>query len=333
MLTAPDDLDPADLHALLERNWGLRAPRLEFLPVGFGAYHWRAVDGSGAELFVTADDLEAGFQVGPDADAAFAALERAYRTAAWLRDEAALDFVLAPEPDAEGAVIRRVGVRYALTVRPLVAGGTGRYGRYEQADERRLVAGVVGRLHAATARVPRELPRRDDLSIPARAALVEALAGLDRTWTAGPFGEPARQALRRKAAGVERLLREYDELVDAVRASGEPWVLTHGEPHRANVIVAPGGRIHLIDWDTTLIAPRERDLRMVLDDDLTGWDEYVTAAGPTTLNREALELYRRWWDLADIAIFARVCYRPHERTEQTAADLETLERQLAAVPD
>jgi hypothetical protein len=53
--------------------------------------------------------------------------------------------------------------------------------------------------------------------------------------------------------------------------------------------------------DTTLIAPRERDLRMVLDDDLTGWDEYLAAAGDATLNLHAVELYRRWWELADIA--------------------------------
>jgi spectinomycin phosphotransferase len=56
-----------------------------------------------------------------------------------------------------------------------------------------------------------------------------------------------------------------------VQESSGPWLVTHGEPHRANVIRDPKSGVHLVDRDTTLIAPRERDLRMVLDDELSGW--------------------------------------------------------------
>ena len=95
--------------------------------------------------------------------------------------------------------------------------------------------------------------------------------------------------------------------------------MTHGEPHRANVIVEAKDELRLIDWDTTRVAPRERDLWMVLDDELTGWDEYAAVVGDVSLDAEALELYRRWWDLADIATFVAVFRRPHEDDENTAA--------------
>jgi aminoglycoside phosphotransferase (APT) family kinase protein len=36
-------------------------------------------------------------------------------------------------------------------------------------------------------------------------------------------------------------------------------VLTHGEPHPGNLIQV-GSRWMLVDWDTTLVAPPERDL-------------------------------------------------------------------------
>ena len=85
-----------------------------------------------------------------------------------------------------------------------------------------------------------------------------------------------------------------------------------------------------MDWDTTLIAPRERDLRMVLDRELTGWNEYVGAAGAVSLNQEALELYRRWWDLADTAIYTALFRRPHERTEDTIASWQNLTEDLAS---
>ena len=183
---------------------------------------------------------------------------------------------------------------------------------------------VLGRLHAATGSVPADLPRREDFELPSRVALEEALHDLDRPWESGPFGEPTRRLLRGSAYELERRLRDYDELAARVRAGSESWVVTHGEPHRANVIRDPHGGLHLVDWDTTLIAPSERDLRMVLDDDLTGWDQYRARASAASLNQEALRLYRWSWALADIGIFVAGFRQPHERTEDTVASWDSL---------
>lgn len=324
MLTEPSDLDRCALATLLERHWALGEIELEYLPVGFGAHHWLAADARGARWFVTADDLDAGFQHGPDADSALAALERAYRTAAALRDGAQLEFVVAPSPDADGALTRRLSDRYAVTVSPYLEGESTSYGAYESAEERRAMGRVLGRLHAATGRIPPDLPRTDDFAVPARDALMEALRDLDRPWVSGPFGEPARLLLRRNARDVERRLEQYDELAEAVGERSQPWVITHGEPHRANVVRGARGAVFLVDWDTTLLAPRERDLRMVLDEDMTGWDEYVAGAGPVELDERAMLLYRTWWDLADTALFVDRFRRPHGRTEDDQASWRAL---------
>ena len=58
------------------------------------------------------------------------------------------------------------------------------------------------------------------------------------------------------------------------------------------------------------------------DDELTGWDEYVAVAASGSLNPDAMELYRRWWDLADTAIYVDLFRRPHERTADTVASWE-----------
>ena len=324
MLTEPRDLDRTELEQLLERRWGLRDPTLDYLPVGFGSHHWRSVDSRGTHSFVSVDDLEAGFQAGPDTDAAFAALDRAFRTAATLRDDAGLEFVVAPLADDEGFVLRRLSDRYAVRVSPLIEGERSGFGAYETPEDRRRMGAALGRLHAATERVPSGLPRRESFELPSRRALEEALHDLDRPWDSGPFGEPTRKLLHSSAAELERRLGDYDELAARVRAGSESWVVTHGEPHRANVIRDPHGGLHLVDWDTTLIAPRERDLRMVLDDDLTGWDDYRARAGAASLSQEALRLYRWSWDLADIGIFVAGFRRPHERTEDTDAYWDSL---------
>jgi spectinomycin phosphotransferase len=329
VLTEPGDLDRAELTALLEQHWGLRDVKLDYLPVGFGSHHWSAVDSRGTQRFVTVDDLEAGFRAGPDTDSVFATLDRAFRTAAALRDETELDFVVAPLSDSEGVVIRRLSDRYAVTVSPFIEGESSTWGPYESPDDRRRMGEVLGRLHAATGRVPAGLPRMEDFALPSGAALTEALLDLDRRWTSGPFSEPARQLLQRSAHDVERLLQEYDELAARVSECSDTWVITHGEPHRANVIRGPHGGVHLVDWDTTLIAPRERDLQMVLDRDLTGWNEYLAAAVAASLNQEAMQLYRSWWELSDIGVPIQLSRRPHQRTADTVASFDNLAASLA----
>ena len=118
------------------------------------------------------------------------------------------------------------------------------------------------------------------------------LHDLDRPWASGPFAERTRQLLRQGADDVERLLREYDALAAEVVRSRAGWVVTHGEPHGGNVIRDAHGRDLLVDWGTTLLAPRERDLRFVLDDERTGWEEYREQAVAVSLDKRALRLYR-----------------------------------------
>jgi spectinomycin phosphotransferase len=212
-----------------------------------------------------------------------------------------------------------------------VVGETSHWGPWESRDNRRAMGELLGRLHSVTAQVPADLPRRDDLAIPSRAVVMDALTELDQTWSSGPFGEPTRRLLTDTAAGLVQRFEEYDKLATEVSESPEPWVITHGEPHRANVIRAANGDMLLVDWDTTLLAPRERDLRMVLDDDLTGWDEYVGVFGDASLDPRGLELYRRWWDLADTAIFVALFRQAHERDENTVASWENLVQTLDGV--
>ena len=329
MLTEPRDLDRSELRQVLERHWSLRDPQLDYLAVGFGSHHWSAVASDGTRSFVTVDDLEADFRATPGTDQAFAALDRAFRTANVLSDTASLEFVLAPLLDRDGEVIRRLGDRYAVTVSPFIDGESSEWGSYEEPDDRRMMGALLARLHSATNRVPSNLPGREDFAVPSRAALLEALGDLDRSWDFGPFAEPTRHLLRSSSDELERRLQEYDELVASVRESPDPWVVTHGEPHRANVIRDLQGAVRLIDWDTILIAPKERDLWMVLDEELTGWDEYRDRSGADSLNHKALRLYRQGWELADVAIFVAGFRRPHERTEDSAACWGHLSRSLA----
>lgn len=133
---------------------------------------------------------------------------------------------------------------------------------------------------------------------------------------------------------MRQLLTEYDRLVGEIRAVDAAWVVTHGQPHSANWIRYDQGRLLLVDWDTLKLAPRERDLSMVLGREHPGaWDEYVSTAGPCSLDDRAIRLYRHWWDLAEIAEYVDLFRRPHKHTADTLEAWNDLSSYLPLEPE
>jgi aminoglycoside phosphotransferase (APT) family kinase protein len=97
-------------------------------------------------------------------------------------------------------------------------------------------------------------------------------------------------------------------------------VITHGEPHAANVIDTPAG-LRLIDWDTVALAPRERDLWMMDDGAADPFDAYMAATG-VEVDPAAIELYRLEWTLGDLASFAARLRSDHDDNADTRRALD-----------
>lgn len=318
MYAEPIDLDRRELSATLRTTWGLRVSSMRYQPVGFGSHHYVAHDENGARWFVTVDALDAKSWLGSDPDAAFDGLDRAFRTAVTLRRQG-LEFVHAPVESSDGTVLVRLGQRYAVSTFAFVEGTSNPFGEHTSMDERRRVLRSLGRLHAATDALPTALPRRDTLAVPLRGSLLKALDNLASTWTGGPFSELARHLLADREGSVRGLLGRYDELAGLVTRSSDGWVVTHGEPHAANVMRTPGGSLVLIDWDTVAVGPRERDLWMVEPRDAEDWSAYTAAAAAPPPDPTAMDLYRLSWTLAEIAIYTDTFRSPHEDDANTRA--------------
>ena len=105
------------------------------------------------------------------------------------------------------------------------------------------------------------------------------------------------------------MLDRYDHLAAAACAQPSPAVLTHGEPHPGNTMLTAEGWV-LIDWDTALAAPPERDLWSLDPGDGSILDAYAGLTGVTPQS-PMLDLYRLRWDIADIAIDVSRFRRPH----------------------
>lgn len=269
MLSPPDLPEETLLEALAE-HWDVPASKAVYQPVGFGSHHWK-VD---ADWFATVDES-------PD----FARLTAALRSAA------DVPVAIAPTPTRDGEPLARVG-RFAVALYPFATGESFDFGDYRDDEHRRATLDMVVTVH----RTPPTHAFTEDFAAPELSTIGDA----------GPYSRPAAELLSRHAPAVDRLRTRYETL--AAKADHTRMVLTHGEPHAGNTMLTPDGW-RLIDWDTALVAPPERDL-WHLDTPDAAYEE-TTGVRP---DRDMLELYRLRWDLTDLAEVTRDFSRPHTGT-------------------
>ena len=308
----PEELETSALIAVLTDDWGLDVEAVDYAAVGGGSYHWLVKDLEGTRSFVTADDLDQKPWLGKTRESAFDGLRRAFDTVVALRDSG-VGFVVAPIPTSQGETVRRIGPRHTIALFPFVDGEPGTFGTYETAERAALLA-MLADLHEATP-LAASVARRIDLALPGREKLEAALEAMNQAWSGGPLSEPARRTLAPHASDVAELLALLDRLSADVATRGTDWVITHGEPHGGNVIRA-GESYVLVDWDTVALAPRERDLWMLVEDTAEEAASYTDATGQR-LDQIAVSFFRLTWDLADIAAFTDLLRSPHGHNEDT----------------
>jgi len=299
----PENLDGGSVIDALREGWDFDAHVADYAAVGAGSYHWEIRDTTGRRAFATVDDLGQKAWLGDTRDAAFEGLRTAFDASVALR-ESGLQFVVAPVPARDGESLRRLDPQYTIALFPFVEGKAGEFGVYEDGDRQAILA-MLTELHQAPVT---PATRSVGLTIPGRGHLEGALLDVDETWTGGPLSEPAREAVRDSASVLVELLSLADRLAAEAEQHGAPWVVTHGEPHAANVMRTNDGRV-LVDWDTVALAPPERDFWMLVDDDQ---------------HDAALDFFRLTWDLKDIAEYLNVLRSPHQENEDTVRQHEAL---------
>jgi len=311
------DIGDSDVAAALARQWALTVQDMSYLPVGFGGYHWRAVDQTGSRWFVTVSDLATPWV--PD-------LPAAMQTAAWLAMQTGLGFVVAPVPTRAGQVVGSLDSRHALTLFPYLDAAPSRFEDPIDDGDRAAIIDMLARLHTA---IPKgiQVPTRPP-QLATRPAIDQALASLGVPWTGGPYAEPGRDLLARYERPLRQAFARFDGLLDRVREAGGRYVITHGEPHPGNLLRTRAG-LCLVDWDMTALARPERDLWWVISGDQDA-ALYSWRTG-RTVNQDALALYRLRWDLDDIAGFLSQIRSPHQQTADTLKSWTELQQTLEAI--
>jgi spectinomycin phosphotransferase len=320
----PADLAPERLGTALAAAWRLRAASMDYLPEGGGGHHWVVAGEDGRRHFVTVDDLDGKDWLGDTRDAVLAGLRRALGTAAALRRGAGLGFVVAPVPAMDGEPVSRLDGRYAVSVFPFLDGRSHPFGRYLDEQLRRQALELIAALHRSTAAV-RGLAPGHVLGFSGQGDLEAFLREPARPWDGGPLSRAAHRLTAARAADIERIAAGFAQLAEATAGARSSPVITHGEPHPAN-LMSIDGRLALIDWDTVGLAPPERDVSLIALGP-ADTSHYELAAG-RELDPAVITLYRLRWYLDDLASAVRMFRGRHRDTADTRLWLQGLSPRL-----
>jgi spectinomycin phosphotransferase len=289
MLEKPD-ISESLLETCLLDHYGVEATQIVFLPIGNdeNSALYRA-EGPGGPYFL---------KVRLHFDVVSATLPK-------LLSDRGVPGIIAPMENVRGQVWTRAE-RYHLVLYPFVEGHTGV--DLELTDRNWTDLGRALRaLHetALPAAIENSL-RREMFSSRWRD---EVRVLLDReVRIVDAATEKLAEFWRLRREEIAELVKRAEQLAPIAQSDASPFVLCHGDIHDRNVLIDSAGVLHVVDWDTAVLAPKERDL-MFIGGGIGGiWNDEREAAlfyagyGPTNVQAAVLAYYRYDRIVEDIAV-------------------------------
>ncbi|MGH2558690.1 MAG: phosphotransferase [Thermomicrobiales bacterium] len=166
----------------------------------------------------------------------------------------------------------------------------------------------------------------ETFALPSAALVRRLLALVDAADFEGPAATRFAAFWREHAERIRRMLARAAELGGSLQSQSFEFVLCHADIHAANILVGDDGRIHLIDWDGPLVAPRERDLLFVVGSRIARTVEpreeelFFDGYGPTEIDRTALVYYRYERIVEDIGEIGKSVFLDPDLGEQARAE-------------
>lgn len=153
--------------------------------------------------------------------------------------------------------------------------------------------------------------QRETYSAHWRDSVKQFQAQAAATTFADPVAAQLASLLNAHRAEVNHLVNRAEQLAAVLHAQTSEFVLCHADIHAGNILVDIDGTLYIVDWDTLILAPKERDLMFFGGGQ--GWAGGLTAAqeealfyrgyGQTVVDPVALVYYRFERIVQDIAAY------------------------------
>ncbi len=294
MLEKPD-LPDEKLIACLRADYGIEAAGIAFLPLG-------------------ADANTAVYRVAAAATAYFLKLRRGAfddTSAAVPRflGEHGVGLIIAPVETRGGRLWTHVD-EFSAILYPFVDGRNGHDAPPSQRHWVELGA-ALRRMHMTA--LPPDLAERipRETFSPFWRNMVRDFQGMaEATVFEEPVAARCAAFMREKRAEIDGLVTRAETLAADLMTQPPSFVLCHGDIHAWNLLIGGDGALYIVDWDTLILAPKERDLMFVgaglgIGDTPEGAALFYQGYKETDINRDALAYYRCERIVEDIAAFCQ----------------------------
>jgi spectinomycin phosphotransferase len=147
-----------------------------------------------------------------------------------------------------------------------------------------------------------------------------------------PVAADAAAFLKTKADETLELVGRAEQLAQLLKEQPRDFIVCHADIHAWNLLIADDGALYMVDWDTLIYAPKERDLMFVgsglgghgrSPQDEEAW--FYQGYGSTQIDPIGLAYYRYERILEDIAVFCEQIFLADEGGEDRKQALEYLE--------
>jgi spectinomycin phosphotransferase len=309
MLSEPE-VDRAVLAATLDREYGLAASTVRFVPAGETAWCYQVTDQHGGRWFL---------KLGRPGAIEPARAEFALQLAGVL---AGLGVpVPRPQPTRTGTLWCWLD-RLRLALFELIDGQPLSDQDLRLPGVARQAAGLVAAVHAATPALMLPVPFTERFEVWAEG-LRGCLAELERGAGAGGLVAEARALVWPQRAALLGMQERVQALGEAARSRPRARVLCHGDLIGDNLLRDRAGRLWAVDWDAAALAPRERDLALFAGQGFARFlAAYERAVGAHALDPELVAFFLLRRNLDDLVDWLGAVLAGDRPEEQRRVDLD-----------
>lgn len=311
MLEKPDLADDRIL-TQLRSTYGLPAADLEFLPLGNDPTSWvyRVQTDTGAFYFLK---LKKG-----------GINEPSLTIPHYLKDSG-IQQIVAPLTTRTQQLWSKID-DFTLILYPFIEGGTGM--ETGMSDQQWIEFGtVLRRIH--TTQLPDALSQiihRETFTL----KWDKLLRQLQQRLNQGVFDDPFQQQLAAfwndRRDELQQIIERTETLGRLLQRHPRDFVLCHADIHTYNLLIDHDGKMHIVDWDETQLAPKERDL-MFLQGAVNGTSDppkaetlFFEGYGQTEIDPVGIAYYRYEWVVQEIADFGKRVFLTPELGTKTRQD-------------
>jgi spectinomycin phosphotransferase len=137
--------------------------------------------------------------------------------------------------------------------------------------------------------------------------------------------------LKTKGDETLELVKRAERFAQMLQEQPPEFILCHADIHGWNLLIDTAGALYMVDWDTLIFAPKERDLMFIGcglgDSGYTPQEEetmFYQGYGQTDINQIAIAYYRYERIIEDIAVYCEQIFLSNEGGEDRKQSLEYL---------